>query len=606
MSAALGREIFYIEIWHFAALLVILGVNSWFYRNAEKNGLFYRYLMLQGALLLWVISKMLKSVAPTEALRWSAIVSQYLGVSFLGPFFFLFAWHYVYGRDLAVGRRLILYGLSFFFFLVMATNPYHHLFYATYTFYRDTFGPVFFGLSFYTYLLILVSTLLFLHGMRRRHGAGGAGGAGRSSGADGAIGAGTPGTSGRSGGTGGADGDSGVGQSSGVGTSSASGMSGTSGDLFVALSAVLPLLINAAYTYNLFKQRFDYTPLFMTLSLAFFGLAAFRSRFLGVLPAAWKSLFMELEDPLILTGRGGKVRRVMKLTPGTRPQEKIVQGGRIYRLHREKKGRRRSLYHYVDVTSIEELKQALVEKNRQLESAIEEIRRRNRKTLELMKADLLNRSRRELHDILGHSLTQVIYLLRLEKLETPLPEPEKGYGGHWGEGCHGGKGCDRDESCHGDRSLIRTILTDGLTRLEGSLRGEVREGNSLSIALGGLLNSFYLPEVSVEFLLRGNERPLPEELVGELTGCCREGITNAVKHGKAERIDLVLLYGTKKLALLLHDNGSGCTDCRRGNGLSLMEEGLSRFDGSLATRSEPEEGYQLTIRIPYPAVLSSP
>ncbi len=515
ISAALGREIFYIELWHFAALLVILGVNSWFYRNAEKNGLLYRYLMLQGALLLWVISKILKTVAPTVTLRWFFIVSQYLGVSFLGPFFFLFAWRYVYGRDAALRIRLLLYAPSLFFFIVMATNPYHHLFYATYTFYRDTFGPLFYGLSVYTYALIIVSTLLFLHGLRRRE-------------------------------------------------------SRTSGDLFVALSAVLPLLINAAYTYRLFKQHFDYTPLFMTCSLAFFGLAAFRSRFLGVLPAAWKSLLMELEDPLILTGRGGEVRRVMKLVPGTLPREEIVQGGRIYRLHREKKSRRGTLYHYVDVTGIEELKKALVEKNCQLEEAIEEIRRRNLKTLDLMKADLLNRSRRELHDILGHSLTQVIYLLRMEKMG------------------------DRD------RGLIRTIITDSLDRLEGSLRGEVREGNSLSIALGGLLNSFYLPEVTVEFLLRGKERPLPEALVGELAGCCREGITNAVKHGKAGRIDLVLLYGRKRIALLISDNGSGCGSCRPGNGLSLMREGLARFGGSLAAWSEPGEGYQLTIRVPYP------
>lgn len=516
MSAALGREIFYIELWHFAALLVILGVNSWFYRNAEKNTLLYRYLMLQGALLLWVVSKMLKSVAPTEALRWCAIVSQYLGVSFLGPLFFFFAWRYVYGRDAGVRTRLLLYTPSLFFFMVMATNPYHHLFYATYTFYRDTFGPLFYGLSVYTYALIIISTLLFLHGMGRRHD------------------------------------------------------SRASGDLLVALSAVVPLLINAAYTYNLFRQRFDYTPLFMTCSLAFFGLAAFRSRFLGVLPAAWKSLLMELEDPLILTGRDGEVRRVMKLAPGTQPREEIAQGGRMYRLHREKRGRRGTLYHYVDVTDIEELKKALVEKNGQLEEAIGEIKRRNRKTLDLMMTDLLNRSRRELHDILGHSLTQVIYLLRMEKMG------------------------DRN------RTLIRSIITDGLDRLGGRLRGEVREGNSLSIALGGLLNSFYLPEVAVELLLRGNERPLPEELVGELAGCCREGITNAVKHGKAGRIDIVLLYGKKRIALLIADNGSGCGDCRPGNGLSLMREGLARFGGSLAAWSEPGEGCQLTIRVPYP------
>jgi hypothetical protein len=180
LPTALGREIFYIELWHFAALLVILGVNSWFYRNAEKNSLLYRYLMLQGALLLWVVSKMLESVAPTEALRWLAIVSQYLGVSFLGPLFFLFVWRYVYGRDAGLRTRLLLYVPSLFFFMVMATNPQHHLFYAA------------------------------------------------------------------------------------------------------------------------------YNPLFMTCSFAFFGLAVFRSRFLGVLPAAWKSLLMDLEDPLILTDRGSK------------------------------------------------------------------------------------------------------------------------------------------------------------------------------------------------------------------------------------------------------------------------------------------------------------
>ena len=525
MSVALGREIFLIEVWHFAALLLILGVNSWFYRNAEKNGLLYRYLLLQGALLLWVVSKMLKSVAPTVSLRWLAIVSQYLGVSFLGPFFFLFSWRYVYGREACVRIRLLTYAPSLFFFMVILTNPYHHLFYATYTFYRDTFGPLFYGLSIYTYGLIIGGTLLFLQGMRRHH------------------------------------------------------KMGSSGDLFVALSAVLPLLINAAYIYKLFKQHFDYTPLFMTCSLAFFGWGAFRSGFLGVLPAAWKTLLMELEDPLILTDRKGEVLRVIKLSPGTLPRTEIVQGGRVYRLQRKKRGRKGILYQYADVTDIEALKKTREEKNKQLEASIEEIKRRNRKTVELMKADLLQRSRRELHDILGHSLTQVIYLLRMEKVDGYIPES-------------GGR----------DRSLVRSIITNGLEQLDGRLRGEVWEGNSFSIALGDLLNSLHLPEVKVEFLLRGNERPLPELLVGELMDCCREGLTNAVKHGRAERIDLVLLYGKKRLAFLISDNGCGCGNCRPGNGLSLMREGLARFGGSFACWSEKDEGYQLTIRVPYPAI----
>ncbi|WP_319560660.1 hypothetical protein [Marispirochaeta sp.] len=141
----------------------------------------------------------------------------------------------------------------------------------------------------------------------------------------------------------------------------------------------------------------------------------------------------------------------------------------------------------------------------------------------------------------------------------------------------------------------------GCKQLAGRLEGKVREGNSLSIALGKLLQSCTFPGLSLEFLLRENERPLPENLVGELVNCSREGITNAVKHGKAQRIDLVLLYGKKQIILLLADNGSGCRHCCPGNGLGLMRSGLDAFDGSLTVWSEPGEGFQLTLRVPYPA-----
>ena len=245
MSRALGEEIFFIELWHFIALVVLLGVNSWFYRNGEKGPLLFRYLLLQAALLLWIVSKILKTVSPNETLRWIFIVTQYLGISFLGPLFFI---------------------------LIVATNPVHHLFYASYTFYRDTFGPLFYLLSAYTYSLIAASIVLFVLGMaglRKKT---------------------------------------------------------LPGDLLIATAAVLPLLVNAVYTYRLFgiRQLFDYTPLFMTLSLVFFGIAAFRVRFLGILPAAWKVVFLELEDPLILVDPRGRVCGGKSITMS------ISAGSRIY------------------------------------------------------------------------------------------------------------------------------------------------------------------------------------------------------------------------------------------------------------------------------------
>ncbi|MBN2049931.1 MAG: hypothetical protein JW760_05750 [Spirochaetales bacterium] len=516
MSVALGREIFFIELWHLLALVVILCMNTWFYQNGEKNGLLYRFFALQASLLIWVVSKMLKTVSPDAGLRWFFIVTQYFGNCLLGPFFFLFAYRYLFGRDAPRRYSIVLYIPAAFFFLAVATNPQHYRFYATYTFYRDTFGPLFYGFSVYTYTLILAGILLFLYDLLV--------------------------------------------------------FSRGRGNGWIILAAVLPLLVNAAYTYTLFgfKPMFDYTPLFMTLSLAFFGAAAFRSRFLGVLPAAWKALLLELEDPLILADRRGKIVRLTKLAPGTLPREEIRQSGRVYRLHRRREGKKGTLYHYVDVTDITELQEALGDRNRRLEESIEEIRNRNRITLRMMKDELLSRFRRELHDILGHSLTQAIYLLRLEE-----KHPSK-------------EGLDR----------VKQTIDRGLELLESSLHGRIGEGNSLSIALGKVMEECRFPDIAIDFLLRGIERPLSPPLVKELASCCREGITNAVKHGHPGRISLVLLFGKETVALILSDDGSGCKDPGSGQGLAMMRRGLSRYEGTLAVRSEPGEGFQLTLRVP--------
>ncbi|MBN2657663.1 MAG: hypothetical protein JXR86_11435 [Spirochaetales bacterium] len=525
MSEALGREIFLIEAWHFLALLFILGVNSWFLRNGKKGRLLLRYLILQGVPFLWIISKMLKTLAPHIGLRWFFIVTQYLAVCALGPLFFYFAWHYVFRRELSRPIRSILAAPSAIFFILAATNPLHHLFYKTYTFYRDTFGPVFYLLSAYTYLLTAAGIFLFVLGMIRLK------------------------------------------------------KTGLPGGFLLVIGAVIPLFINAVYTYRLFgfRQKFDYTPLFMTLSLAFFGMAAFRTRFLGIIPSAWKKIIMDLEDPLILTDRKGRVCQVTKLAPQTLPEEEINQAGRLYRLHRKSHSHKGTLYHYVDVSRLEGLKRELEDKNRLLEKSIEDILIHNRRIIEMMESDLLNRSRREMHDILGYSLTKVIYLLRQEQ-ESPSPDSER----------------------ESRITAAREIVNRGLARLEERLSEKVKEGNSLSIALGNLIQDTLLPGITLEFTVRGRHRPLPEALVKELTDCCREALTNSVKHGKPERVDLVLLYGDKQVALLILDNGKGCQLYRPGNGLTLMQSGIARLSGTLAFCSSPGEGFQLTLRVPYP------
>ena len=143
VSPELAHEIFWIEAWHLAALILNLAGNAIFHRYADKTPLLRAYLWLQGALFLWIVRKMLKTVSTQVELRWFFIVTQYLAVCFIGPLFLSFAVRFRFGRPPPQLLMCVLYALSALFFLLFATNPLHHLFYSYYDFWRDRFSPLF-------------------------------------------------------------------------------------------------------------------------------------------------------------------------------------------------------------------------------------------------------------------------------------------------------------------------------------------------------------------------------------------------------------------------------------------------------------------------------
>ena len=144
MDLDLALDIFWIETWHFLALAVSLTVNGILIRRAEKSPLRNRYIAVQSCLLLWIASKILKTISPDADWRWAFIVLQYLGVSFLGFAFFRFAYLFVRRKDPPGVINAVLAIGSVCCFLLVASNPHHYRFYASYTFYRDTFGSLFY------------------------------------------------------------------------------------------------------------------------------------------------------------------------------------------------------------------------------------------------------------------------------------------------------------------------------------------------------------------------------------------------------------------------------------------------------------------------------
>jgi len=514
-----AQFIFRTEAWHLGALFVSLTVNGYFFSKGNRSPLFRSYLMIQGALILWLVSKIGKTVAPDINIRWFFIVTQYLAVCYLGPLFLFFSWNFALYRRQPPFLKPLLYTLSFLLFLGAATNPLHFRFYATFDFYRDTFGPLFYLETAYTYTLVLFSIIFSFRAVILH--------------------------------------------------------SRSVWDLLIGLAGFLPLLLNVFYLTDVINPLFDITPIAMTGSLIFFGTAAYRSHFLGLLPIARDALIEHLEDPLILTDSRDNPLHTHIFPKGSYPADRIESRGRVYRKHSRQNSRGRKLYHYVDITDWEMLTEDLQNRNGELRETIDAIQEENRNKLRYMELRWINHSRRELHDILGHSLTQVIMLLRLSLI------------GSSGEG-------ERNRCLEESSRLIDRSLDD----LKVSLKNPLGEEQILTIALQKIIEDFPGDRGILEFTVRGRERSFSAGTVTHLTRCCQEGITNALKHGRADKIYLTLLFGRERLRLIISDTGRGCSSLTAGNGLSMMGKRVEEIGGKFKVCCEEEEGFQITITVP--------
>jgi len=111
--------------------------------------------------------------------------------------------------------------------------------------------------------------------------------------------------------------------------------------------------------------------------------------------------------------------------------------------------------------------------------------------------------------------------------------------------------------------------------------------------------------------LEGNAR-LPGEVEVALYRICQEGLTNAVRHGRASCVKVLIQRRDRSVLAMIKDNGEGFDAsrwrvcCLRGDHLGLlgMEERASLVGGTLRVESKPKAGTTLQVEVPLPAKFS--
>jgi len=205
-------------------------------------------------------------------------------------------------------------------------------------------------------------------------------------------------------------------------------------------------------------------------------------------------------------------------------------------------------------------------KNRALKQSQEEIRR-------LAATAERERIARDLHDLLGHTLTLITV-----KAELAARLAER----------------DAAAAAREVREL-ETISREALRQVREAVGG-YRSGNFASELASARVA---LQAANVELVVDTEPQSYPQVHENLLSMVLREAVTNVVRHAQAQVCRVQLNRDGDVVKLCVQDDGRGGARLREGNGISGMRERLAALDGDLDILSDAR-GTRLVARLPLP------
>jgi signal transduction histidine kinase len=192
---------------------------------------------------------------------------------------------------------------------------------------------------------------------------------------------------------------------------------------------------------------------------------------------------------------------------------------------------------------------------------------------------------RELHDVVGHSVSvMTVQASGVRRLLRPEQERER-------------------EALLIVERTGREALAE-MRRMVGVLR-RPEEAPALAPQpslehLDRLVEQAREAGLPVDLRVEGDPVELPAGVDLTAYRLVQEGLTNAIKHARATRAEVVVNYGDAQIEVMVSDNGNGVGngDAGGGHGLVGMRERVSVYGGQLDAGPQPGGGYRLRARLP--------
>lgn len=543
-------SIFTISTVHILSLVILIGFSVYIYTKANKSKLLYSFLAVELAFFIWIVAKIMKTVSPTFDLRWFFVVLQYFGICFLEVVFLRFAFIYGSGKNPPKWLTWLVTIVATVQLAIIASNEYHHLFYSEFTFDADEFGPLF-------YLHVAVMYSLIVYGIVR------------------------------------------------IGIKFRKDYRKDRKYFVISFAILLPLVANiyylSGYYHDLMRllhwRSFDITPLAFSLSLGAFGYSIQKKEFLDMMPVFEDEMVRHMNAGVFLLDKnhqlidaneraGAYVKEWMGndyFFEDLDQKDYMIEKGHKH-FHYQKSclhDTRGKLYGYLiivyDVTSYMRLKNDIENQVEELEAVNEDLQDKIKIHESMSRIASRNFVARELHDVLGHSMTIAIKLLEIAKMEymdkdldLSVAKLQEAY----------------DISHKGYSDLKRSIKEE--LNMEYDIIGLKTEINKLGRVVSVAGVDFKLEMAAYNGLLSEEEYMAIKRFV-------QESITNSIKHGKASRIDVNLDLGSRKRRVSVTDNGRGCDQMVMGNGLTGMKHRVENLGGEVTFENLPDKGFRISL-----------
>ena len=544
--------------------------------KGKKTPILFSYLGIQALIFIWLTAQILRIFAPNHQLEWLFVRYEYFAHCFIGISWLIFCLLYTENSFLKTRNLIALLISPVFFYTILLSNNYHHLFFARGDREFEQYA-ILFGLhTITTYLYCLTGMVLLLKYAIKQFG------------------------------------------------------HAKIRSVLLAIAVVIPLILNAFFLTRVINPGFDITPISFSISLLLFMIVTFKFKFLNIKPVALSRIVDNLKEVIIVVdnfnrivdinqaftinfGKFGALKNqdqlnvfIQNLSGQLRmnqDSQKLLSAMADYQIYNisgelsltpppdnsyfvniqpimSSKRLLGRIISFNDITEYRQLLLKLNDQNQELSTMNQQLKDYATKVEELAITKERNRVARDVHDTLGQTMTLLITLLQVSNIalqNDPLKAQEK-------------------------LTEALRVAGEGLTELRRSIAGLAPRRlttDSLIKALDSLFSDYRKSGMEIEFLVSGlNDILLQDEHSGVIFRICQEALTNSLRHGKASQVDIMIRCCDGWLKLFIIDNGYGCAQINKGIGLVGMEERITSLQGRIAYGSDGESGFNIHVEIP--------